>query len=385
MAERLPSVSVQRNLSSPFSSSTSMVGRGLEAIRNVSANVPLGNLEERYCLARGSYNRITDDGNEIRFNCDATAKVIHGNESESLRPFFSMRQQLKQDFSTFQELADQGYGKAYFPLARMYLGGQGISRKADKAEYYMRMAFNWCTTHQALADPEIWMDLAEMYGNGFGIEQNPVQSLSWCRKAAEAGLAAAQYNLGLKIEYGLGVKQDAIQAVFWYRKAADQGYAGAQCNLGLNYECGYGVEQDTVQAAFWYRRAAEQGYVYAQIELGALYEFGVGVARDGEQAAFWYRKAAEQGHPYAQDFLGELYWAGLGVAQDYEKAVFWYRQAAEQGAPRAQDMLHRVYPNGPAVETVDQQALYWYRKIAGRGHVKTQEFLSRFGINWKNR
>jgi hypothetical protein len=45
-------------------------------------------------------------------------------------------------------------------------------------------------------------------------------------------------------------------AVQWYRKAAEAGYARAQVNLGSLYERGLGVRKDQAQAMQWYRRAS---------------------------------------------------------------------------------------------------------------------------------
>jgi len=50
-------------------------------------------------------------------------------------------------------------------------------------------------------------------------------------KAAEAGDAEAQWELGLEYTSGQRVKRDYRQAEGWYRKAADQGYGAAQMNL----------------------------------------------------------------------------------------------------------------------------------------------------------
>ena len=45
-----------------------------------------------------------------------------------------------------------------------------------------------------------------------------------------------------------GVRQDYAKALEWYTKAANQGVAEAQFNLGLMYENGEGVRQYTVTA-----------------------------------------------------------------------------------------------------------------------------------------
>ena len=62
----------------------------------------------------------------------------------------------------------------------------------------------------------------------------------WYHKAAEQGYASAQTNLALMYEDGLGVQQDYVEAVKWFRKAARQGDASAMENLGASYGiCGF--------------------------------------------------------------------------------------------------------------------------------------------------
>jgi len=68
---------------------------------------------------------------------------------------------------------------------------------------------------------------------GDGVAKDAEQAVSWYRRAAEAGNAAAQFNLGVCYANGDGVAKDAEQAVSWYRRAAEAGHADAQFNLGL--------------------------------------------------------------------------------------------------------------------------------------------------------
>ena len=55
---------------------------------------------------------------------------------------------------------------------------------------------------------------------------------------ANAGDAAAQFNLALMYDFGRGVPQDDVKGAAWYRQAAEQGYAKAQYNLGFMYATG---------------------------------------------------------------------------------------------------------------------------------------------------
>ena len=80
-----------------------------------------------------------------------------------------------------------------------------------------------------------------------------------CAPLAKAGIAEAQFNLGVMYAEGEGVPKDAVQAVSWYRKAAEQGLARAQGNLGAMYSRGEGVPKDFVTAYMWRNLAAAQG------------------------------------------------------------------------------------------------------------------------------
>src|SRR5215469_15245309 len=71
----------------------------------------------------------------------------------------------------------------------------------------------------------------------------PDNDLTALRVKAEAGDAAAQFQLGSAYDDGRGVAQDYAQALAWYRKSAEQGYALAQGNLGYMYQNGIGVVQ----------------------------------------------------------------------------------------------------------------------------------------------
>ena len=86
-----------------------------------------------------------------------------------------------------------------------------------------------------------------------------------CRGAVEP--------LGVMYEQGHGVVQSDKEALVWYRKAADQGLAEAQFLLGYMYEEGQGVPKYTARTLSWYRKAAAQGHKKAR-GFSAIYEAG---------------------------------------------------------------------------------------------------------------
>ena len=106
------------------------------------------------------------------------------------------------------------------------------------------------------------------------------------------------FSLGLMYHEGKvkDVPKDVQQAMAWYRKAAEQGVARAQYNLGVMYANGEGVPKDEQQAMLWYRKAAEQGVARAQYNLGVMYDNGRGATKDEQQAYFWWLLASAQGH-----------------------------------------------------------------------------------------
>lgn len=130
------------------------------------------------------------------------------------------------------------------------------------------------------------------------------------------------------------------EAFEYFQKAAEQGLADAQYNLGLMYNFGWGVTQkNSTKAAEWYLKAAEQGNALSQYILGRMYYTGQGITKNPTKAAEWYLKAAKQGHIDAQLCLGELYEYGIGVTQNLVKATEWYQKAAEQGSKQAKTRL----------------------------------------------
>jgi TPR repeat protein len=70
---------------------------------------------------------------------------------------------------------------------------------------------------------------------------------------------------------GDGVPQDKAQAAQLFRRAADQGLADAQYSLGGCYAEGEGVPQDKAQAARLYQQAADKGLIDAQYSLCVCY------------------------------------------------------------------------------------------------------------------
>ncbi len=128
-------------------------------------------------------------------------------------------------------------------------------------------------------DPVAQNGLGVMYYTGEAISKTPSGQVlnndpelaaGWFFRAAEQGLADAQFNLGLMYANGEGVEKDMMQAVELFKKAAEQGHVDAQNNLGAMYFTGEGVERNVKKAIEWFEKAAAQGNVDAQANLDAI-------------------------------------------------------------------------------------------------------------------
>ena len=80
----------------------------------------------------------------------------------------------------------------------------------------------------------------------------------------------------------------AAPAVALYRRAAEAGLPEAEFNVGVMLDSGRGTATDVAQAATWYARAAMHGNRRAAYNLGQLYEAGEGVPRNPELARAWF-------------------------------------------------------------------------------------------------
>ena len=207
------------------------------------------------------------------------------------------------------------------------------------------------------------------------------EAFSLLQRAAEFGLADAQYQLGCCYDYGRGTDIDSELASYWYLKAAEQGHASAQGDLAYNYNHGIGVAVDHQKALYWLQKAVAQGEPNAMVLLGGMYEHGTGVRQDDEEAFELYKQAAELGDVNGAHNTGIAYLIGRGVTRDPYEAAKWNTYAAEQGHKNAQFNLARQYLNGDGVPQNADKAIYWMTKSAENGHPQAIALLQHVGDN----
>lgn len=187
-------------------------------------------------------------------------------------------------------------------------------------------------------DAEAQYLFATMLKSGVGLGGSPDLSAAraWYERAAEAGHAAAQMDLGYMLFHGEGAATDREAGMFWYEKAAAQGLAAAQYNAAKVLWDGDGAKRDPARAVELFRKAAEQGLAEAQFALGVAL---LALPKPDEAGAFaWFSRAANQGMAAAYGKLAGLYTLGRGTAKDPVTAAMWSVLAEGAGDPVAKQL-----------------------------------------------
>lgn len=168
------------------------------------------------------------------------------------------------------------------------------------------------------------------------IEAKDPAGLDRLRRAANMGLAAAQFDLSKAYLTGtLGVKKDEAESRRWTERAAQAGDSRAMHNLGLAFFHGNGGPMNKTTAAQWFRRAADLGMGDSQYNLASLYEQGYGVSQNPAEAYKWYLIAARGGDAEARSAADRLK-GGLSpeARSAAERSATGYRAATPNASVR---------------------------------------------------
>lgn len=169
------------------------------------------------------------------------------------------------------------------------------------------------------------------------------QSRAWLEQAAGEQHPSAMNQLAWIYREGLGVEQDLDYAVMWHQNSAEAGYPRAMTNLAYLYSVGEGVEKDLDTSALWYNRAAELNSASAIYAIAVYTLNGTGgVDKNESEGVKLLLEAAELGHKRAMYVVGKRYENGDGLAYDSEQAAYWYNESAKLGEAEAISALARL-------------------------------------------
>jgi len=221
-------------------------------------------------------------------------------------------------------------------------------------------------------DPAVQQQLAEALAADKA--RDDATALRLWLPLAKAGVAEAQYHIGIMLRYGPYLCKDKSKAEAWFLKAADQDDTDAERELGKLYYFDETLPDHMATAEAWFMKAALKGDVESQYWIGNINSTGEKPTREQLlKAAYWFEKAAAGGNIDAAEELGGLYAFGRGVAKNPVKAAYWFRKAAEADDAEAQFELGRLYEKGEGVPKDYVQAYKWYALAASSGHLWGEE------------
>jgi hypothetical protein len=144
------------------------------------------------------------------------------------------------------------------------------------------------------------------------------------RALAEEGDVFEQYFLGLMLRNGRYVPKDEVESAHWLRRAADQGMASAQYALGILLTSHSTTEP--LHTSPIPPERLERMSIREQLQIEDELEHA--------EALRWFRSAADGGYPDALSALAYAYFYGEpGVPQDYVQAYVWGSIAANNLNP----------------------------------------------------
>jgi len=186
----------------------------------------------------------------------------------------------KKDFDSavkyFESAANKGHIDAQYFLGEIYSNGWGGYDDCTKAlDYYLKAANQGHKGAQSEA-AKLYL-IYEEYKN----------CMDWGLKAAQAGIAEAQWIIGFLYQRGLGISKNTDKAIYWYEKSAYQNFNQAYLGLGYVYETDKG---DFDKALYWYKMGAQNGFDECIMGLAIMYQ----QTNKNYDAVYWFNKVIKE-------------------------------------------------------------------------------------------
>ena len=145
----------------------------------------------------------------------------------------------KRAFNNTLKSARLGVLESQYEVGLMYANGVGVVQSFEQALIWIRQA-----AERGFAPAQYL--LATRYASGVAVEQDEHKAIVWYLKAAEQGHSKAFLKLG---KLYAAPRLELSTACFV--KAAELGLAEAQWAVGNAFATGQGADQDYQQAHYW--------------------------------------------------------------------------------------------------------------------------------------
>ena len=153
-----------------------------------------------------------------------------------------------------------------FALAQTYLGEWHVRSNTAQDYAIALQLFNAAAVQN---DTRAMVDLAMLYVQGKGVQQDGAAARQWLAEAAKWGDLGAIFRQGYLYRHAPGKVNNPGRAVALYQQAAARGYVPAEAALGMCYLWGLGVQKDVAQAVKWLSMAAPED-PFAARQLAAI-------------------------------------------------------------------------------------------------------------------
>jgi TPR repeat protein len=244
-----------------------------------------------------------------------------------------------------------------------YLRGDIVDKNIDKAIKYFRLA----------ADQNNAIGIFFLAYTLLFIQEGPIdenEAVLLMVKAAEMGLVAAIYIIGVMSDKGEYLPQDHVLARSNYEIAAENGIHEAKFRLANLYSFGFGGSKDFDRAFMLYTIASEDDDLEARAMTGVCKLYGYGTSVDTHEGLRLLYLAAYDGSTVAMSVLEDLYRNGRFVNQDLEKASYYGQEVEEKGKRQAFMFLALAREHGLFPPKDLQLALKNYQQAAKRGDME---------------
>jgi hypothetical protein len=346
---------------------------------------------------------------------------------------------VKEAYSLFQKLSEEGNGRAFYFLALYNILPLGIShggigeaqgflhkgsQLGDPLSQYEEALFMSQNGEKKDIRPlfEKVKDLADK-GDVFAMDEVPEclftdrwglqdidKGLSYLKEAADKGNWMAASDLGDEYFQKRHIPQDFDKAFAYYKKAADKGFVYATDQLAFCYYRGTGTDVNHKKGMALWRKCASLGYAPSANALGFVLDFGPENERNEKEAFGFFLQAAKGGFPLGYGNAANCYYYGRGTKKDRRLARYWYqkgaeaglntsmmqlgvmmredkrydeayqlfKKAAENGNLDAMGWLASCYSEGLGTKKDDGMALFWLKKAADGGSRDAAEVIARY-------
>jgi TPR repeat protein len=154
------------------------------------------------------------------------------------------------------------------------------------------------------------------------------------KQAAELGIAEAQYNLGVTIEYGYGIEKNIDTAFYWYSKSAEQGWNDGLYKMMMAHAQGIGAEYDNEKAFQFALKCAKNDDLTCMFNVVGAYKDGLGTEPNSVKMLEWAIRIGKMETPEnlmksgkitsARLNLAHLYRDGESVPEDLTESYAWF-------------------------------------------------------------